>query len=224
MSDYADIKYFGCSTKTPQSEIFSYCAVTQMDANFNHTAGRFLGPDSKQCAIAMPQVCAQDWNGVCEYMSKNQSRHLPNMNTQGTTIPQTASIGVQNGNYLTQGEILVRNTAMQKYMTHMSGNCVRVYEPFDPLNPDSPLISTWVPNGNTCTSTGKKCIPKYNVDVKEIDSDPVMEKILAKPSIAIDILINIYNNRKNDNELGKLKGTKLYKLFTSSWFQKLVNN
>ena len=52
-----------------------------------------------------------------------------------------------------------------------------------------------------------------------IDSDPVMNKILQKPMIAMNVLLNIYNYRKGSGRLNELKGTKLYNLFMSNWFQ-----
>ena len=51
---------------------------------------------------------------------------------------------------------------------------------------------------------------------KTIDNDIVMDKILAKPQIAIDILINIYNNMKASNMIDDLKNTKLGNYFSSN--------
>jgi hypothetical protein len=47
------------------------------------------------------------------------------------------------------------------------------------------------------------------VDPKTIDSDPVMDKLLARPIIGINILTNIYNTMKRYGTLAQLKGTKL---------------
>jgi hypothetical protein len=44
-----------------------------------------------------------------------------------------------------------------------------------------------------------------------------MNKILGKPSIAIDILINIYNTMKNNNTLKDLKGTRLGGFFSENF-------
>ena len=123
------------------------------------------------------------------------------------------------------GEILVRNTAQEKYLVAMSNNCQRAYEPFDPTVANSPLISTWVPMGNGCNNQGNcetsnTCIPIYAVDAKTIDDDPVMNKVLDKPYIAMDLLVNIYNNAKASNTLRDLKGTRIYNFFMSKPFQK----
>jgi hypothetical protein len=60
------------------------------------------------------------------------------------------------------------------------------------------------------------------VDEKVIDNDPVMNKILAQPWIAMDILINIFNHRKRSGTLEKLRGTKLYRLYGNPGFAQLA--
>ena len=40
-----------------------------------------------------------------------------------------------------------------------------------------------------------------------------MNKLLEKPSIAMDILINIFNTMKENNTLYTLQGTKIGKFF-----------
>jgi len=108
---------------------------------------------------------------------------------------------------LTAGEVLIHNTAARKYLVKMLG-AKKTYEPFDPNVATSPLISYWVPD-NGCPITNACSVPVYAVDPKTIDSDTVMDKILAKPAIASDILINIYNTMKRMGNLKDLKGTKL---------------
>jgi hypothetical protein len=108
----------------------------------------------------------------------------------------------------------------------MSSNCIREYEPFDPTVANSPLIGKWMAiGGSGCgtNSNNNSCIPVYAVDPKVIDSDPVMNKILEDPFIAIDILVNIYVNARRTGELEGLKNTKLYRqVFSSPAFQQLV--
>jgi hypothetical protein len=84
-------------------------------------------------------------------------------------------------------------------------NATKVYEPFDPTIASSPLISYWKPN--ECTNSSGR--PEYSVDPKEIDNDPVMNKILQKPQIALDILKNIYYTMKRNGTLKQLNETKL---------------
>lgn len=54
---------------------------------------------------------------------------------------------------------------------------------------------------------------EFSVNPFNIDSDPVMNKILEQPHIAIDILQDIHKNMKRTNKLGQLNCTKLGNFF-----------
>ena len=75
------------------------------------------------------------------------------------------------------------------------------------------MISFWESNG--CTYNDQ-CIPTYEVNPVGIDDDPVMNKILDRPIIGIDILVNIYNTMKRKNTLVGLNGTRLGKFFETN--------
>jgi hypothetical protein len=115
---------------------------------------------------------------------------------------------------LNAGEILVRNTAARKYLQQM-GNCQLEYQPFDPTVPQSPLISTWTGSSHGLTD---RCVPVYAVDPATIDKDPVMTKLLRKPEIGFDILVNIYNTMKRQGNLSSLHGTRLGQFYAESNF------
>lgn len=224
-TDYYSIGNFGCNSPAPgpPNNPLSYCVVNALENGFHHTLGRnYLNTDSEQCQIFMGDYCADNWDGVCEYAYQD-SKVAPNM------IGNTVNIvGLNNPNFLTRGQILLRNTAASKYLTHMSSNCERVYEPFDPTVADSVLISKWAPKIDSCVFsntpyTDNKCTPIYAVDPKSIDNDPVMDKLLAQPYIAMDILLNIYNNAVRNNTLQGLRNTKIYNLFMSGWFQNIAS-
>jgi hypothetical protein len=117
---------------------------------------------------------------------------------------------IYNFKGLTNGDVLIRNTAAKKYIVSL-GNCIPRYEPFDPTVANSPMISYWDSGEGQ-----NNCIPLYAVDPKNVDNDIVMDKILAKPTIAIDILINIYNNMKASGLLIELKNTKLGNYYRSN--------
>jgi len=68
------------------------------------------------------------------------------------------------------------------------------------------------------------CVPIYDVDEKTIDDDPLMNKILLQPYVALDILINICVNRLKNKTIFRLKGTKLYDLFASPEFQAIIKS
>ena len=103
----------------------------------------------------------------------------------------------------TQGDMLIRNTAERKYLVQMI-NGQQVFEPFDPLVASSPMISSWRPVGFQLNMA-----PIFAVNPNTIDNDIVMDKILARPHIARDILTNIFHTMKRLNTLQNLKGTKL---------------
>jgi hypothetical protein len=188
--------------------------LSTIDSQFNNgEQGQLLGPNSKHGQIFMAQYCASNWDGVCEFASKNQNTTKPN-NLQ----PCGSSSEVISGD-LNLGEVLIGNTARQKYLTEMSGNCELKYEPFDPIVASSPLISYWQ---SSCNSQGVSCIPIYEVNPKTIDSDIVMQKILRKPIIALDLLINIYNTAVRKNTINNLKGTQIMKFFESNTFQEYI--
>jgi hypothetical protein len=220
MSSYKCISNFGTSVANIEVNPLTYCLDNSLNSKFMHgsTTNTIGGTNGKTCQAFMAQYCANDWNHVCEYASKNKETSYPN------NLKSCGNIkNVECNNNITSGEILIQNTATRKYLVEMIGrNCDVRYEPFDPNVASSPLIAFWYNNGcNTQGNTG--CIPVYAVDPKIIDSDPVMNKILSKPIIAWSLLINIYNTAKRQNKLNELKGTRIYKLFMSLSFQNYVN-
>lgn len=207
---------YGDCMDLQMSNPLTYCAVSQLDASFNHpSTGRVLGPDSMQCKRFMASYGAMNWDSHCENIVKSKNR---------TFHGNVCSIMSKPGEY-TEGEVLIANTASEKYLVAMSDNCHRVYEPFDPTVQNSPLISKWVPKENCGASCGP-CIPIFDVEAKNLDKDPVMNHILfrVKPSHQLWIigLKNIYATRMRNKNMGELAGTKLYKLFGSPWFQGMM--
>ena len=97
------------------------------------------------------------------------------------------------------------------------GNGELRYEPFDPTVANSPMISYYV--GKPCFE-GCNLVPIYKVDPSTIDQDAVMDKVLQKPLIAIDILINIYNTMKREGTLHQLSGTKLGNFYSETAYFK----
>ncbi len=221
MNTYSTIGNFGSSPYT-QTNPLTYCFVSGLDSGAYHNLGgqNLAGPGNRQCQVFTAAYCAKNWNGICEFASRDEEKGPAVVNM----------VRPCNGllNESTRGEILIRNTAAEKYLRAMSPNCRRDYEPFDPTTAGSPLISTWFPADNNCGSAANcngasVCIPVYGVDPSTIDKDPVMNKILAKPSIAMDILVNIYNTAVNNGEIDGLRGTKLYNYFMSPQFQQAVS-
>lgn len=214
-ANYRSIGSFGGNVDAiPSNNPLSYTLLASIDSQFNHgQMGQQLGPNTKHGQIFMAQYCASNFDGFCEFASKNQNKTQPN-NIQ--PCGSESQVACQD---LNAGEVLIGNTARKKYLTEMSGNCELKYEPFDPTVASSPLISFWQ---SSCNSQGTSCIPVYEVNPKTIDSDIVMQKILRKPIIALDVLINIYNTAVRKNTINQLKGTKIMKFFESKTFQDYI--
>ena len=217
MSTYKCISNFGQgAANNPSNNPLTYCLAQTLDNEFTHggIAKTISGVYNKNCQSFMAEYCSNEWNGVCEYASKNRSINYTNSIQNCETGSDVECKG------LTAGEILIQNTATRKYLTEMLGRCNVKYESFDPTVASSPLIAHL---DKCCNTEGNNvCIPVYEVNPKTIDSDPVMNKILDKPIIALSLLINIYNTAKRKKTLDNLKGTKIYNFFMSTNFQNYI--
>lgn len=178
----------------------TFCVGTNASQAFNHGSNAAIyGQNSPECQIYMAQRCAKNWDGLCDYAASHEA------NEEYAFRADTMGPGMNQVLNLTPGQVLLRNTALEKYRTNMSGNnCQLVTEQFDPTNPSSPFMSYFA---------GYGCVPEYSVDAKTIDSDPVMNGILDQPKIAMQLLLNIKNTMNRKGTLGTLAGTRLGKFF-----------
>jgi len=196
-TQYTSISNLGSKGPSAVNNPITYCINDTIDPYFLH-GDDFLnhgGQNCGQCQFFLSDYCAQGWDGYCELASKNIQQRFPNYMHPNTTN-------------LTAGEILIYNTASRKYLIKMAGG-KKVFEPFDPTVADSPMISRWEQDEQSPISMR----PYYAVDPRTIDDDIVMDKILMKPSIAENILINIYHTMKSQGTLHHLYHTKLGKFF-----------
>ena len=213
---YRSISNFGSGVgNSPIYNPLLYILSDDLNNKFTYGAitGNISNANSELSQEYIAQYCAANTNewdkgGVCYNLSYNKSKRHPNL------IGKYTQLGCCK--QLTEGEILIKNTASRKYLSNMYGNCNIRYEQFDLTVASSPMVALY--------PTHQHCIFEYEVNPDEIDNDPVMNKILNKPSIALDILINIYNTAKRKNILKNLKDTKLYKFFMSKEFQAFVVN
>ena len=203
-SCYKSISDFGSNMYSPVNNPLTYCLGNDMDQRFLHGGhADTYGQSSKNCQLFMSQYCAKKWDAFCEIASKNPSKLYPNQLQNCNN-----SCGLADRK-LTAGETLIYNTAATKYLIKMH-NGEKKWQPFDPTVPSSPMICYW-----ERTNCGQK-VPEYAVDPSKIDDDIVMNKILANPVIALDILINIYNTMKRYKTLSKLQNTKLGLFYSSN--------
>ena len=201
MSAYTQISNFGSNMTSEVNDPLTYCLNNQLEQRFLHGGhADTMGQHSRSCALYMSEYCASKWDAACEVASHNLERSYPDQ-FAGLGLGPAGGVACRG---LTAGEVLVTNTAARKYLVRMHGAQI-AYEPFDPTVPTSPMISYWVGDcGSAC-----EMVPEFAVNPGTIDSDIVMDKILSKPIIAINILVNIYNTMKRHGTLTKLKGTKL---------------
>lgn len=164
-----------------------------IDNGFWHGSNN-IGQNSHVSQVFAAERCSKNWDGICELASSNKNTAYAVNHMDGCNNP--CSLG------LTSGEILIKNTAKTKYH-YNKGECIVEYEQFDPLVANSPMV----PINKIC----KK--PIYRVDSEKIDKDPVMNHILDKPTIALDVLAKIYHDMKNDNILYTLKDTRLGRFY-----------
>jgi len=184
-----------------------YCVVNKSDNQFfNGSQAKNLGEDSKQCQAYLGDYCSKRWDIFCEAASKN------------TKLAVTQNTG-NNVAELSGGELLIRNAAFNRYLVKMV-NAHKQYEPFDHTVAFSPMISFWVPD-----NLNKQMVPVHEItpeNIISLDSDPVMNRLLANPEIGLDILENIRNTMKKKNTLSQLHGTRLgYFYSTNPYFHSL---
>ena len=201
-STYKNISEVGSNGYNPVNNPLTYCLNNDLGQRFMHGGqADIMGPNSRQCNLFMSEYCSKKWDSFCDNAYKFSDSYFPN------SIDSWAnSIAPKN---LTAAEGLIYNTASRKYLIQMIG-CFKKLAPFDPNVATSPMISYWT-DGDSNTN----CVPVYAVNPSEIDNDYVMNKILDKPSIAPDILINIYNTMKRQNTLFQLDNTRIGKFFKS---------
>jgi len=181
----------------------SMCLVDDINKSFyiGDQAANFK-TSSRQCQALMSDVCSVNWDDRCEFLSNNTSMSYPNTVSVFSSKPYNEQMMV--------GDILVRNTAIKKYCKFKDSDISSYY--FDPTNPDSPLVQEV-----NCSAS----IPQCTVDPKSIDSDVVMNKILANPVQNFDLLQNIYYTCRRGNI--SLEGTKIGKFLETCKQNGLLN-
>ena len=172
----------------------TFCVGNSASQRFNHgSSADTYGQNSNACQVLMSQRCAKKWDDVCEYAYSGRG------NEEHGTRAGTMFAGNKQVIGLTPGDILLKNTAEEKYRIAMHGCSVKT-ESFNPMNPASQCISYYV---------GINCVPEFAVDPSTIDQDIVMNRILDNPRIAVQMLINIKNTMRRRGTLAQLRGTRL---------------
>ncbi len=193
---YATITEFGASINNAMNDPATYCVLDGIESQFLHGGGTVgFAKGNMKCSEYMSSRCAQNWDELCEAFSETTTVKYPR--------PQCCPRG------LTDGEAFVREAAFKKYLLRTK-NCFSVCEPFDPTVADSPMIcyfldtaptsgpssaEMWLLDGRP-TSGGPSldyppCEKVYGFteeQMNRLDADPLMNKLLSNPNIAIDLL------------------------------------
>ena len=221
---YRSISNFGKGINNPADNPLSYCLQDPLSSQFLHGASSYeIHAWDRPCQSFMAQYCAQGWDGYCELGYSN------NNSTEAYYPNQLNQLGGGIGGRLTQGQILLVNTACEKYLVEMLGG-QRITVPFDYNVADSPFVSSWCDMQGTpfsftsymCYTCSRGCtaVPVFAVNPHTIDDDIVMNKLLQQPWIASLLFVNIYNTMKRAGTLSFLRGTKLGKFYESTpYFQ-----
>lgn len=215
-SNYTKIIQFGPGAQSSAvNNPLTYCLNQTLDNKFLHgTLGDVLGSQhGKHCQMFLSDYCSNNWDGYCEYASLNTNKIYPN-NIQECGGSETS---VACGN-LNAGEVLIQNSARKKYCK-MTGDFTRKCEPFDPTVANSPMVCYDVKGGYS--NSVLMCEVE---DPSNIDNDPVLNKVLDNPHIAIQMLVNMYNTMKRKGTLESISNTRLGRFFNTSDFQVYIQN
>ena len=192
---YVKISEFGkAAAYAPVNNPLSYGLSGGMDNLFMH-GSKNIDSNSLEFQTYAAEYCAKGFDNYCKVMTGNNTpQYFPNLvhgcTGRRNTMPEQ----------MTQGDVILLNTARVKYLMKMR-NSVANRIPFDPTVAASPLITVY---------TGEYMIPEYSIPKgHDVDNDPVMQRLLNKPMLGLEQLLNIYSNMKSQKRLGELKGTKL---------------
>lgn len=195
--NYSSLMSFGSNVRNKNP--LEYClpgVIPEFEAG---TLGDLYGPYSGKCQRLTGLHCSKTWDNFCEIMSQDQNKSYPNQ-VKNSMYPEVVPLGE-----ITAGQNLIRNAGFYKYCK-VPESCKK-YEPFDPTNPNSPLI--WYSTEGSTYS--KSCFPICTIDYNTIDNDVVMNKMLMNPEACMDIFLNIWYTAKATGKLNELSKTKVGK-------------
>jgi len=201
-----------------------YCTLDAMDSQFLHGApGKRFGRYNKHCSEFLSARCANQWDELCEAISQDKETRYPN---EAAPLASTF-VDAPKPPCLPYGQQMLRDAAMKRFRAETK-NCNVKCELFDPTVPNSPMIcyetkesctAGLVPEEQcmgSCSGQYGECRTIFKISpeqAKNLDSDPVMNKILNKPEIAMDLLEQIYLNMHAEGTLGLIRDTRLARFY-----------
>jgi hypothetical protein len=159
-----------------------------------------FGPATTNSQLYMAEKCSKEWDGACEFLSRNNDNTKCNSGRISSPLfPTVYAPGRQ-----TIGDFLVENAGVRRFCDLNS--CSMTQESYDPRNPDS----VWVTSYGCCGYT--QCLPVC-LPPEDPDNDMLLNKILDKPDLHIDLLINMYKNINAQGSREKYKNTRIDHIF-----------
>jgi hypothetical protein len=199
---YVQISKFGtCLNPVLTIDPVASSIFKDPDSNFDigDSANQF-GPSTTKSQLYMAEKCSKNWDGACEFLSRNNDDTKCNSGKISSSIfPTMYAPGRQN-----IGDFLVENSAVRRFCDLNS--CSISEEPYDYSNPNS----VWVKSYGCCGNN--ECLPLC-MPPNDPDNDILLNKVLDKPDLHIDLLINMYRNVNQQNSRNKYQNTRIGHIF-----------
>lgn len=199
---YAQISKFGANLN-PKLTLDPVGASIYKDVNSSFDIGDtavLYGPKHENSQLYMAEKCSKNWDGACEYLSRDNTDTNCNSGKIGSPLfstllpPGKANIG----------DYLVENASVRRFCDLSS--CSVSQSPYDYTNPNSPMVSSYGCCGmSECLPV---CMPPENPD-----QDILMNKVLDKPDVHMDLLVNMYRNVMRNNLRSKYANTRIGYVF-----------
>lgn len=164
----------------------TYCMTPTLNSQFFHgslSGGILYGNQNSKCMNFMAERCSENWDGFCQaYTDINTDSYWPNEAVVDAAAYQSAK------NFLTIkptiGQDLLRNSCYRRFIRNP--NDTPAMEPFDESVANSPVIKRF----NNYVF-GYSRVQNLS-DPRQLDTDPLVQRMLANPSICLDVLGRIY--------------------------------
>lgn len=200
---YVPIAKFGASMN-PVMSIDPVAASIYKDPDSDFDIGEMAiryGPRTRESMLYMADRCAKNWDGACEFLSRNRDNNVV-CNQARISSPLFRRLNPPGSE--TIGDILVENTAVRRFCDLSS--CAVTSEPYDPTNPRS----AWVKQYGCCGTT--TCLPVC-MPPDDPDNDIVLNKVLDKPDLHLDLLVNMYKNVNRTGMRNKFANNRVGRIF-----------
>lgn len=171
------------------------------DSSFDIGSNAYsFGPATSSSQLYMAEKCSKEWDGACEFLSRNVDNSKCNIGKISSPLFST----IYQPGKQTIGDYLVENASVRRFCDLSS--CNMTQEPYDYNNPDS----VWVTSYGCCGES--QCLPLC-MPPENPDSDLLLNKVLDKPDLHIDLLVNMYKNVNAQGYRSKYQNTRIDHIF-----------